>query len=81
MLPAGAPVVGPVHAYVAPGAVELPLNVVVGLAQFIFKSGETDICGGVKLAVGVTTAVLVQPFTLLVVINVYDPGAVILAVD
>jgi hypothetical protein len=32
-------------------------------------------------AVGVTTAVFVQPFTVLVVKSVYDPGAVIEAVD
>jgi hypothetical protein len=80
VLPAGVPVVGPVHEYVTPGVVELPFSVAVGLAQLIVKSGTTDICGAVKSAVGVTTAVFVQPFTVLVVTNVYVPGAVIDAV-
>lgn len=80
VVPAGVPVVGPVHEYVAPGVVELPLNVAVGVAQLIVKSGTTDICGDVKSAVGVTTAVFVHPFTVLVVNNVYVPGAVIDAV-
>jgi hypothetical protein len=78
--PAGVPVVGPVHEYVAPGVVELPSNKAVGDKQLIVKSGTTLTCGVVKFAVGVTTAVFVHPFTVLVVSNVYVPGAVIVAV-
>ena len=70
MLPAGLPTPGPVHAKVTPGVIELPCKVVVGVKQLIVKSGTTLNCGGVKLAVGVTTAVFVQPFTVLVVNNV-----------
>jgi hypothetical protein len=68
--PAGVPEDGPVHAYVAPGVVELPSNNADGEIQLIVKSGTTLTCGDVKLAVGVTTAVFVQPLTVLVVINV-----------
>ena len=53
----------------------------MGVKQLIVKSGTTLTCGGVKLAVGVTTAVFVHPFTVLVVNKVYVPGAFIAAVD
>jgi ABC-type amino acid transport system permease subunit len=77
--PAGAPVEGPVQANVAPGVVELPLRVAVVTTQFKVMSGPMAICGGVLLAVAVTTAVLVQPFTVLVVVNVNVPVLVIVA--
>ena len=70
MLPAGFPTVGPVHAYVTPGVDELPLTVAVGVTQLIVTSGFTEAFGGVKFAVGVTTAVFVHPFTVLVVTSV-----------
>jgi hypothetical protein len=47
-----------------------PLYRADGEIQLIVKSGTTLTCGDVKLAVGVTTAVFVQPLTVLVVINV-----------
>ena len=70
VLPAGLPVAGPVHEYVAPPVEELPFSVTVALEQVIVGEAPALAFGCAVFVVIVTGAVALQPLEGSVSVNV-----------
>jgi hypothetical protein len=70
VVPAGVPLVGPVHANVTPLVVELPVNVAVVFVQLMVWLLPALTFGVVVLVVTLTVAVLVHPLVGLVTVSV-----------